>query len=299
VSGRDLARALGSVGAWTFALDELSSADGRRVARTVEELGFAALWFPETQGSREAISQAAVLLGATEKLTVATGIANVWGRDPTAMANGARGLWDAFPGRFLLGMGISHAPSVKARGHAYRHPLEHMAGYLDTMDAARYDAPGERRPPRVLAALGDAMLRLAAETADGAHSYFVPVAHTTRARELLGPEPLLAVEQTVVLDTDASKAREVGRAFAAHYLELPNYANNLRRLGWSEDDLSGDGSDRLIDAVIAWGDEETIAARVREHLDAGADHVCLQVRGPDSSDPRLDDLRRLASVLLG
>jgi probable F420-dependent oxidoreductase len=297
VHGRALAASIGRVGAWSFALDELSSSDGRDVARTVEELGFGALWFPETQGSKEALSQAAVLLAATQRLPIATGIANVWGRDAVAMANGARALWDAFPGRFLLGIGISHAPSVKARGHDYERPLATMRAYLDAMDAARYDAPGERRPPRVLAALGDGMLRLAAERADGAHSYFVPVSHTTRSREVLGPAPLLAVEQTVVLETDPSKAREVGRAFATHYLELTNYANNLLRLGFDEDDVAGDGSDRVIDAVIAWGDEEAIARRVREHLDAGADHVCLQVRGLDSADPRLDDLRRLAAVL--
>jgi probable F420-dependent oxidoreductase len=299
VSGRELARSLGPVGAWSFALDELSAAECRRVGRTVEELGYGALWFPETQGSREAISHAAVLLAETERLPIATGIVSIWGRDPNAMANGARGMWDAYPGRFVLGIGVSHAPSVQARGHDYRHPLEAMRRYLDAMDAARYDAPGERRPPRVLAALGDGMLRLAADRAEGAHSYFVPVAHTAHAREVLGPEPLLAVEQTVVLDTDSSSARAVARAFATHYLELPNYANNLRRLGFGDDDVAGEGSDRVIDAVIAWGDENAIAARVREHLDAGADHVCLQVRGPDSADPRLDDLRRLAAVLLG
>jgi probable F420-dependent oxidoreductase len=293
-----LAQAIGRVGAWSFALDELSASGGRNVARTVEELGFGALWLPETQGSKEALSQAAFLLAATERLPIATGIANVWGRDGVAMANGARGLWDAFANRFVLGIGISHAPSVKARGHDYERPLEHMRAYLDAMDAARYDAPGEVRPPRVLAALGDGMLRLAAERADGAHSYFVPVSHTARARAVLGPEPLLAVEQTVVLETDPSKAREVGRAFAIHYLELSNYANNLRRLGFSEDDVAGRGSDHVIDAVIAWGDEQAIAQRVREHLDAGADHVCLQMRGLDSADPRLDDLRRLAEVLI-
>jgi probable F420-dependent oxidoreductase len=296
--GRELARSLGRVGAWTFALDELSAADGRRVARAVEELGFGALWFPETPGSREAISQAAVLLAETERLPVATGIANIWGRDPTAMANGARGLWDAYPGRFLLGVGVSHAPSVQARGHDYARPLDQMRSYLDAMDAARYDAPGERRPPLVVAALGDAMLRLAAERADGAHSYFVPVEHTARAREMLGLDPFLAVEQTCVLDTDPSSARAVGRAFAVHYLELSNYANNLLRLGFGEEDVAGAGTDHVIDAVIAWGDEEAIAARVREHLAAGADHVCVQVRGLDSADPRLDDLGRLAAVLL-
>jgi len=296
--GRDLAGRLGPVGAWSFALDELPADGERAYAREVEALGYPALWFPESLGSKEAFSRASVLLAATEEIVVATGIASIWARDPFAMANGARALADAYPGRFLLGMGVSHAPSVAARGHHYERPLEHMRAYLDAMDAARYDAPGDRRPPRVLAALGDGMLRLAAERADGAHSYFVPVSHTPRAREVLGPEPFLAVEQTCVLEADAATARGIARAFAARYLELPNYANNLLRLGFTDDDVEGGGSDRLIDSVIVWGDEAAIAARVREHLDAGADHVCLQIRGADSSDPRVDDLRRLAVGLL-
>ena len=295
--GRELASAFGPVGTWSFALDELSSDGERAYARQVEALGYPALWFPESLGSKEAFSRAGVLLAATERIVVATGIASIWARDPFAMANGARALADAYPGRFLLGMGVSHAPSVAVRGHEYERPLEHMRAYLDAMDAARYDAPGDRRPPRVLAALGDGMLRLAAERADGAHSYFVPVSHTGHAREVLGPEPLLAVEQTCVLDTEPERAREVARAFASRYLELPNYANNLRRLGFTDDDVAGGGSDRAIDAVIVWGDEGAIAERVREHLDAGADHVCLQIRGADSSDPRVDDLRRLAADL--
>jgi probable F420-dependent oxidoreductase len=297
-TGRAVAAAIGRVGVWSFALDEQPAAGERTVARTVEELGLGALWFPESVGSKEAFSRAGILLSATDRIVVASGIASVWARDAFAMANGTRALWDAYPERFVLGVGISHAPSVATRGHAYERPLAHMRAYLDAMDAARYDAPGERRPPRVLAALGDGMLRLAAERADGAHSYFVPVEHTARAREVLGPEPVLAVEQTAVLESDPAKAREIARAFAVHYLELPNYANNLRRLGWGEDDLAGSGSDGVIDAVIAWGDEGAIAARVREHFDAGADHVCLQLRGLDSSDPRLDDLRRLAPALL-
>ena len=173
--GRGLASALGPVGAWSFALDELSSDGERAYAREVEALGYPALWFPESLGSKEAFSRAGVLLAATERIVVATGIASIWARDPFAMANGARALADAYPARFLLGMGVSHAPSVAVRGHEYDHPLERMRVYLDAMDAARYDAPGDRRPPRVLAALGDGMLRLAGERADGAHSYFVPV----------------------------------------------------------------------------------------------------------------------------
>lgn len=296
--GRRIADSVGRVGVWSFALDQQPASGERSFARGVEVLGFGALWFPESLGGKEAFSRAGVLLAATGTITVATGIASIWARDAYAMAGGARALAEAYPGRFLLGVGVSHAPSVAARGHAYRRPLERMRDYLDAMDAARYDAPGELRPPRVLAALGDGMLRLAADRADGAHSYFVPVEHTARARAVLGPEPLLAVEQTAVLETDAGAAREIAREFGAHYLELPNYADNLRRLGFGGEELAGGGSDRLIDAVIVHGDEEKIARRVRAHLDAGADHVCLQLRGRDPSDPRLDDLRRLAPLLL-
>ena len=296
--GRELTQRLGPVGAWSFALDQLPADGERAYAREVEALGYPALWFPESLGSKEAFSRAGILLSSTERIVVATGIASIWARDPFAMANGARALADAYRGRFLLGIGVSHAPSVATRGHAYDHPLARMRAYLDAMDAARYDGPGDRRPPRVLAALGDGMLRLAAERADGAHSYFVPVSHTVRAREVLGGEPLLAVEQTAVLETDPERAREIARAFAARYLELPNYANNLRRLGFSDEDVAGGGSDRLIDAVVVWGDEGAIGERVRGHLDAGADHVCLQIRGADAGDPRVDDLRRLAVDLL-
>ena len=296
--GRELAARLGPVGAWSFALDGLRAGGERAYAGDVEAIGYPALWFPESLGSKEAFSRAGVLLAATEHIVVATGIASIWARDPFAMANGSRNLAEAYPNRFLLGIGVSHAPSVATRGHEYGRPLERMRTYLDAMDAARYDAPGDRRPPRVLAALGDGMLRLAAARADGAHSYFVPVEHTARARAVLGEAPLLAVEQTAVLETDPVRARAVGRAFAARYLELPNYANNLRRVGFTDEDTSGGGSDRLIDAVIVRGDADAIAARVREHLVAGADHVCIQLRGSDPSDPRVDDLRELAKRLL-
>jgi probable F420-dependent oxidoreductase len=173
-----------------------------------------------------------------------------------------------------------------------------MLSYLHGMEEAAYVAPDSDPPvPLVLAALGPRMLDLSAERADGAHSYFVPVEHTTVARERLGPDPVLAVELTAVLETDASAARAVARDFGRHYLALPNYANNLRRLGWSDQDLSGDGSDALIDAVIAWGDLDAVRGRIDDHLAAGADHVCVQFLGSDRSDVRLDDYRELASVL--
>jgi len=255
-------------------------------------------WFPESIGSKEAFAHAALLLGASSHLIVATGIANVYARDPMAMANGARTLAEAYPGRFLLGLGVSHAPSVARRGSVYERPIERMSAYLDAMDAAAYVGPAPAEPvPVVLAALGPRMLELAAARTDGAHPYFVPVKHTVMARERLGKEPLLVVEQTAIFDTDRGRARETARAFAARYLSLDNYANNLRRLGWGDDDIAGGGSDRLLDAVVIQGDAQAIAARVREHLDAGADHVCVQLRAPDPADLCLAGYEQLSEAL--
>jgi probable F420-dependent oxidoreductase len=229
----------------------------------------------------------------------APGIASIYARDPMAMANGARAIAEAYPGRFVLGIGVSHAPSVQMRGGSYGKPVETMAAYLDGMTAASYAGPDTGEPvPLVLAALGPRMLELAAQRTDGAHPYFVPVEHTPMAREAMGAEACLAVEQTAVLSTNPDEARRIGRAFAKHYLALPNYANNLRRLGWPDEDIANDGSDRLIDAVIAWGDVGAIVARVKAHLDGGADHVCVQLRAESSSDPALAGYAELASALL-
>jgi probable F420-dependent oxidoreductase len=231
-------------------------------------------------------------------MIVGTGIANIYARDAMAMANGARTLAEAYPGRFILGIGASHAPSVASRGSVYERPIARMSAYLDAMEAAAFTAPAPaERVPLVLAALGPRMLDLAAAHADGAHPYFVPVEHTAMARERLGPDPLLIVEQAAVLDVDLARARETARAFAARYLALENYANNLRRLGWSEEDVAGAGSDRLLDAVVVQGDAEAIVARVREHLLAGADHVCVQLRAPDSGDLSLAGYGELRAAL--
>ncbi len=299
--GRELAAELRPVGAWSFALQTHSAAEEADAAAELESLGFGALWFPESVGSKDAFAHAATLLEATERIVVATGIANLWARDAMAMANGARALADWHPGRFLLGVGVSHAPSVAARGDdRYADPIERMRAYVAAMSGARYDGPEPSpRPGIVLAALGPRMLHLAAAEADGAHTYFVPVEHTEQARQRLGEAPLLAVEMTAVLEADPARARGIARDFAGRYLELPNYANNLRRLGWSDDDIAGGGSDALIDAVIVWGDEEAIAHRARQHLEAGADHVCVQLRGPGgASDLCLDGYRALAPHLL-
>lgn len=276
-----------------------SATDARAATRELETLGYPALWIPESVGSKEIFSHAGILLAATTRIVIATGIANLYARDPMAAANGARALADAYPGRFVLGVGVSHAPSVAARGGAYDKPLETMRAYLDAMDAAAYSGPAPEQPaPIVLAALGPKMLALAAERTAGAHPYFVPVAHTAEARRVLGPEPCLAVEMTAVLETDPVEARRVARIFARNYLGLPNYANNLRRLGYTDEELADEGADRVIDDVIAWGDLEAIVARVRAHQAAGADHVCVQFRGSSSADLRLADYRELAAALL-
>lgn len=297
--GRRLAELLGPVGAWSFALQRLSAKDGIEAARAIEDQGYPVIWLPESLGSKDIYAHSAILLAGTQRAIIAPGIASIHARDPMAMANGARALGDAFPGRFVLGMGVSHAPSVKLRGGDYGNPLKGMRDYLDAMADVQYGAPQPDPPvPLVLAALGPKMLELAAEKADGAHPYFVPVEHTPFARRQLGAEPCLAVEVTAVLTTDRSHGRAIARAFARHYLALPNYANNLRRLGWAEADLEGEGSDRLIEAVVAIGDVDAIVRRVRDHLDAGADHVCLQLREERSTDPAVEGYRELSAALL-
>ncbi len=294
-----LRASIGRVGVWSFALEAQTAAEEREAVRRIEELGYPALWVPEAVTSREIFAHASWLLASTDRLVVASGIANIWARDAAAMANGWRMLTDAYPDRFVLGLGVSHEGSVGRRGGRYERPYTKMRAYLDAMDRAASSAPEpEAEPRRMLAALGPRMLELAAERSLGAHPYFVPVEHTAFARSRLGPEPVLAVEQTVVLETDPAEARRIARLFAVDYLQTPNYARNLRRMGWSEQDIAGQGSDALIDAVVAWGDVDRIASRVREHLQAGADHVCVQVVSEDEADVCLKELAELAPALL-
>jgi probable F420-dependent oxidoreductase len=299
IAGRELAKRLGKVGVWSFALQRMPAADAGAAVRAFEDAGYPSVWFPESVGSKEVFAHSALLLGASTKAVIAPGIASIYARDPMAMAGGAKALAEAYPGRYVLGIGVSHAPSVQTRGGSYGKPIETMTAYLDAMDAASYAGPEPGEPvPLVLAALGPKMLELAASRADGAHPYFVPVEHTPIARAAIGNECCLAVEMTAVLSTDPATARRIGRGFARHYLALPNYANNLRRLGWADEDIASDGSDRMIDAVVAWGDVDAIVARARAHLDAGADHVCVQLRADSSADPVVEGFRELASGLL-
>ena len=289
---------LGPVGVWTFHLDLQPVPRARELVAELEALGFGAVWIPEAMG-RDPMVHATLLLEASERIVLATGIANIWNRSALAMSAAHRTLTSAFPERFLLGLGVSHGPMVEGfLGEQYERPLAKMRAYLDAMDAAPYmaDAPAVG-PQRVLAALGPKMLRLAAERAAGAHPYFVPVDHTAMARKALGQGPLLCVEQAVVLETDPDRARAIARAHMAIYLTLPNYTNNLRRMGFGEDDLDGGGSDKLVDAIVAWGDVDAVVRRVQAHHAAGADHVCIQVLGPTPRDVPLAQWRTLAPAL--
>ena len=210
-----------------------------------------------------------------------------------------RTLAEAYPGRFVLGLGVSHAPIVDARGHRYERPLERMRAYLDAMDAAPWQGPPlKEEPVRVLAALGPRMLELAAERSAGALTYNAAPEATAWARSILGTGPLLAVEQAVVVEQDQAQARRIARELLAFYLTLPNYVRAWERAGFRPEELADGGSDRLVDAVVAWGSSEAIAERVTAHLEAGADHVCLQVLDPDPSALPMAACRALAPVLL-
>jgi probable F420-dependent oxidoreductase len=293
---------LGRVGIWVFQLDLIPSSQGTDVVSEVEELGFGAVWIPEAVG-REPFTSAALLLRGGSRIVVATGIANIWARDAMAAAGAQHTLTEAYPNRFVLGLGVSHQPLVAGlRGHDYKKPYDAMRTYLDAMGRAVVLAsplpPGVEKTT-VVGALGPKMLALAAEKAAGAHPYNVTPEHTARAREVMGPDALLAPEQTVVLETDPTEARRLGREHLARYLGLPNYENEWRREGFKDADLAGGGSDRLVDAVVAWGDAEAIARRVAEHHAAGADHVCVQVIPPNPMDVPLPQWRELAPALLG
>jgi probable F420-dependent oxidoreductase len=294
-----LAAELGPVGIWTAQFDYQPAVELREAAAELERLGFGAIWFPESVG-RESFTHAGLLLCATSRIAVATGIANIYARDPVTAAAGQNTLAEAYPGRFVLGLGVSHIPLVEQlRGHTYGKPIASMRAYLDGIDRATYRAtPPSVTPVRILAALGPKMLRLANERASGAHTYFVPPEHTVVAREILGSDRILAVEQAVIFETDPGKAREIARAHTSRYLALPNYVNNLRRLGYGDADLKDAGSDRLVDAIVAWGDLTTICDRVRQHESAGATHVCVQVLPPDPQALPMSQWRELASALL-
>lgn len=288
---------IGSYGIWTAALDLQPSAVARECAAEIEQLGFGALWIPEAV-QRDVLAHSLILLEATDSLKVATGIANRYARDAMTSNAAMQTINEAHPGRFLLGLGVSHGHLVAGiRKHEYSKPYTEMVAYLDAMDKALFLAPtGEPPAQMVLAALGPRMLKLAADRTAGAHPYFVPPEHTAIAREVMGPEPLLAVEQMVVFDTDPSTARATARSHMEIYLGLPNYANNLMRLGYTEEEISN-ADDRVVDAVVAWGTMDDVLARIQAHRDAGADHVCIQVLDADMAHLPRKEWTELAAAL--
>jgi len=267
---------LGPLGVWTH-IDHWSARESGAFAHQLEDWGYGALWIPEAVG-RDPFAFVGYLAARTERLVFATGIANIYARDPMTMRAARETLAEASEGRFVLGLGVSHAHLVAGvRKHDYGRPLSTMRDYLERMQAALYLGPQPKEPaPVVLAALRPKMLGLAATQARGAHPYFVPPEHTARARELMGADAWLCPEQMVLRESDPSRARAVARANMKIYLGLPNYQNNLKWLGFEDADFADGGSDRLVDAIVAWGDDDAIAARIRAHHDAGANHVCIQ-----------------------
>jgi probable F420-dependent oxidoreductase len=285
----------GKLGVFIF-LDSLPAEDAAQFAQRVESWGYTVLWIPEVFG-REPFASASFLLSQTRTLRVATGIANIYARDAMTTRAAQMTLAEQSRGRFILGLGVSHKPVVEGmRGHAYGKPIETMRSYLDAMERAPYAAPQPiEPPPTVLAALGPRMLALARDRARGAHPYMVPPEHTAQAREILGEGPWLCTEQKVLRAAEPSRARELARKTLAMYLTLPNYRRNLQSLGFEETELDGGGSDRLIDALVVWGDDKTIRERIQAHRDAGADHVCVQTIHPEGKPiPDLELLEALA-----
>lgn len=290
---------LGPIGLWTFALDRQPWSRAKDAAAEVEEMGWSAIWVPEAT-NRNALVNATLLLGATERMVVATGIAPIHNRDAMASANGQRTLDEAFPGRFLFGLGVSHQWLVEdIRGGTYTKPLATMRAYLEAMDAAPFSAHApSMRGRKVIAALGPKMLALSAELADGAHPYLTTPEHTATAREILGPDKILAPDQKLLLETDPAEARRISRMHLAGYLAQPNYQNSFLRQGYTRDDIDNGGSDHLIDSIVAWGTLEQVCARVQAHRDAGASHVAVQLLPRDMGDLPLAEYRRLADALV-
>ncbi|GGS08264.1 MULTISPECIES: TIGR03620 family F420-dependent LLM class oxidoreductase [Streptomyces] len=293
---------IGTVGLWVPGMDLRPPAESARAAAEVEALGYGALWLSEGL-VRDPFMEAATLLDATRSLVVGTGIAVIWGRHPRVIRSQARALLDAHPGRFVLGLGTSHARMVEGvLGLRYERPLTALREHLDRLDepdpvlrlAGIADGPAPRAP-RVLAALGPRALELARDRSAGAFSYLVTPEHTADARAVLGPDRVLIVEQAVVTGLRADEARDRARAHIAGYLPAAPYRASWRRLGFEDADFADGGSDRLVDALVAIGEQE-IAQRVRAHLAAGADHVCLQALPVDPAELPLDQWRGLAHL---
>jgi probable F420-dependent oxidoreductase len=281
---------IGKIGIWFF-LDAMPAADTAEFAKKIEKLGYKALWIPEAVG-REPFAHAAYMLSHTDRLNIATGIANIYARDPVTMSAASKTVAEQSGGRFMLGIGVSHKPLVtNLRGHSYDKPYSYMKEYLPKLKGAMYAAPAPKEPvPIVLAALHPKMLTLSATEANGTHTYFVPPEHTAKARAQIGPNAMICAAQAVILETDATKARTAARGYMKTYVpRLPNYTNNLKALGWADKEFENGCSDKLVDAIVAWGTEDKIRDRIDAHLKAGATHVCILPIRSDNAllpDPR-------------
>jgi probable F420-dependent oxidoreductase len=286
---------LGKLGVW-YPIDRLDAAGIRRLLRTVKDLGYSTFWYPEALGY-ESLSIASFMLANTERLIIGSSIANIYARDPFTARRGLRTLSSLYDDRFILGLGVSHAPMVERRGHAYDKPVPTMRRYLDAL----YENPSNTADwPLMIAALGPLMLKLAAERTAGALPYNVTPEHTREARATLGPHKLLVVEQKVCLETDPIAARGHARRELHHYMAMTNYRNNWLRIGFTEADLADGGSDKFIDAMVLWGDAATIARGLTAHLQAGADQVCIQPVHPggdiEARDRTLAALAKVGAV---
>ena len=287
---------IGKIGLWSI-LDAMKAGDSGGFARKVEKLGYSAMWIPEAVG-REPFAHAGYLAANTERVIIATGIANIWARDPMTMMAGARTLAEVSGGRFVLGIGVSHEPLVRVRGREFVKPYSYMREYVPKMKSALYMAvKPKEEPPIVIAALHPKMLAFAAEQTHGTHTYFVPPEHTAKARAMIGPKAWICAAQAVLLETDPAIARDVARDYMKTYTRLPNYANMLKALGFSDADFADGGSDRLVDAVVAWGSEDKLRERIAAHHRAGATHVCIL---PLRTDKRpLPDERTMEALAPG
>jgi len=294
MSDSDPTQQLGTTGVWSAALRYGDSTAAAEAATELESLGYGALWVPDVGG--DLFGALENLLAATSTARIATGILNLWMHTPEETAARYQEFVSGFGERLMLGIGVSHAPLANMlKEGQYQRPLARMSEYLDRLDEADPPVPLQHR---MLAALGPKMLDLARDRTAGSHPYLVTPEHTARVRDALGASRLVAPEQAVVLETDSERARFLARTHLAGYLNLPNYSNNWKRIGFTDDDLYDGGSNRLVDALVAWGDEEAILARVQQHRDAGADHVCVQVLTEDLLIPATDELRRLAPALI-
>ena len=293
-----MATDVGNVGVFSGSLQRRPTGEALELVNEWEELGYGSVWVSESATAKNVLTFSAVLLGGTNQIVVASSIAVIWNRDPTAMMNAGRALADAYPERFVLGMGVSHQDSDAERGHRYDRPLQTMRGYLEEMHAAAYDGHRPEHPAvEVLAALGPKMTALAVELTDGVHPFLTITDHTAAIRAVAGPDSLVAVEQAVLLTEDKGAARTAARRNLERFIRWPNYRRHLGRLGFTADDLAGGGNDRVIDALYAWGDEAAIGRRVAEHLAAGADNVSVQAIPVGDHDEE-QTLRRLAPAVV-